>query len=66
MSEIVLFNLVDCNNCVKTDGVIFPNGKCIMIWRGEVDSIVIHKSITDLIKIHCVCGTRIVYTEIQV
>ncbi len=64
MSEIILFNLVDCNDFVKTDGVIFPNGKCVMIWRGDVQSIVIHETINDLMKIHCQYGTKILYMKL--
>jgi hypothetical protein len=46
------FNLIR-NDEIIVDGVIFPNGKIVMIWRGFVQSIVIHENIEDIIRIHC-------------
>jgi hypothetical protein len=52
MFETKIFNLFRNGNII-TDGVIFPNGKCVMIWRGDIQSIVIHDSIDNLTQIHC-------------
>ncbi len=52
MFETKIFNLVRNGNII-TDGVIFSNGKCVMIWHGDIQSIVIHDSIDNLTKIHC-------------
>ena len=62
MFEIKRFNLIREGDIV-VDGVIFPNSKCIMIWRGDVNSIVIHENIDDIIKIHCKWGTIINYID---
>ncbi len=56
------FNLIR-NDEIVVDGVIFPNGKIAMIWRGDVNSIVIHENIEDVIKIHCRWGTIIEYVD---
>ncbi len=63
MFEIKRFNLIREGDIV-VDGVIFPNhGKCVMIWRGDVNSIVIHENIDDIIKVHCKWGTIINYID---
>ncbi len=62
MFEIKRFNLIREGDIV-VDGVIFPNGKCVMIWRGDVNSIVIHENIDDVIKVHCKWGTIINYID---
>jgi hypothetical protein len=62
MFEIKRFNLIREGDIV-VDGVIFPNSKCVMIWRGDVNSIVIHENIDDIIKIHCKWGTIINYID---
>ncbi len=62
MFEIKRFNLIREGEIV-VDGVIFPNSKCVMIWRGDVNSIVIHENIDDIIKIHCKWGTIINYID---
>ncbi len=56
------FNLVR-NDEIVVDGVIFPNGKIVMIWRGVVQSIVIHENIENVIKIHCGWDTIIKYID---
>ncbi len=62
MFEIKRFNLIRDGDIV-VDGVIFPNGKCVMIWRGDVNSIFIHENIDDIIKVHCKWGTIINYID---
>ena len=34
-------------------GVIFPDNKVVLQWRGDIKSIVIHENIENVIKIHC-------------
>ncbi len=62
MFEIKRFNLIREGDIV-VDGVIFPNCKCAMIWRGDVNTIVIHENIDDIIKVHCKWGTIINYID---
>lgn len=43
------------------DGVIFPDGRVVLCWRGDISSIVIHNNIQNVDAIHGHGGkTRIV------
>ncbi len=53
MTDIVIFHLVASSGGYLADGVMFPNGKCVRMWLGDVNSIVIHEKLEGLRKIHC-------------
>jgi hypothetical protein len=46
---------------IVADGVIFPNGRVALCWRGEISSTVLYDKIEDVEKIHGHGGA----TEIQ-
>lgn len=37
---------------IVADGVLFPNGKCSLCWRGALSSIAMHDSLETLEAIH--------------
>ena len=38
---------------ILADGMEFQCGKCVMCWRGDVNSVVVHDNIENIKKIHC-------------
>ncbi len=62
MTDIIIFHLAELiNGGYLADGVMFSNGKCVMMWCGDVNSIVIHETMEDLIKIHCHDDIDVIY-----
>ena len=45
------------------EGVVFPNGRCVMAWSTEPTSIAIYESLADLISIHSHGGSTKVIME---
>lgn len=45
---------------IVCEGIEFGDGRCVMRWIGEIDSIVIHKSIQDIEKIHGHSGSTMI------
>ena len=44
------------------DGVVFPNGKAVLCWLGELSSVGVYSSLADLEKIHGHNGkTKVVF-----
>jgi len=49
---------------IVADGVVFPDGACVIRWRGERQSTVVWPSIEDVEAIHGHGGaTRIVWAD---
>jgi len=43
-------------------GVVLPTGRVILEWTGEIRSLTVHASMTDVEKIHCHNGaTKVVW-----
>lgn len=38
---------------IVADGVQFKNGKCVLCWRGKIQTIVIHENIKSVMQLSC-------------
>lgn len=38
---------------IVADGIIFPNGKVALCWRGPLSSVVVHDNVKNVQKLHC-------------
>lgn len=57
MKFFVLNRIIDSTGIsgegIVAEGCEFDDGTCVIKWRGNVRSLVIHKSIDDVRNIHC-------------
>ena len=61
MTRFILQRLKDVSGVsgtgVAAEGIVFSDGQVALRWLGDVSSVVIHKSVENVIKVHCHAGS---------